>query len=394
MTVYLEIAGRYFGNWTAVEVERSMEHLCGTFKFDYVSDYKEPFPIKRGAPCRVVINGEPVITGYVDRITVAYDASRHLLQVIGRDRTMDVVDSKIDHRIHLIPPITLEQVCQKTLENINATDISVINLAPDIEPFRKEEIVAAHVGRSAFDYIECYARKRQVLVTTDGHGNLVLTKKTKSGASFRLQNEIDNDMNNIKAASVEYDDSKRFNEYSFYSQGNPSADPMLEDSPHQLTARADTFFDTEIRESRTFREICESSTKKEGSQHKIKKRAEWEARIRRAKALKYTATVVGHSSTDQGTPYKPNTIGQVSDVFADIEDELLLTKVTYRLSLDHGSETDLELIPPDAFDDGEGDAGSKKGQDGKGRYAPYDNSVESFKKDLAAERAANAAKIK
>lgn len=345
MSITLEVGGRRYGNWTNVEVTRSMDEVSGTFNFSAASDYKAPFPIPRGQAVKVFVNNTQVLTGYVDRITVNYSAGSHELGIAGRDKTADIVDSKVDHKIEFTAPITLEDVAKQTLSSIGANDIQVINKVSGLEPFVKGELVSAAIGDTAFEFIDQYARKRQVVIATDGYGNLVFTRASTESTNMQLNNVVGGKSNTIKSGTVSYDDSDRFSEYTFYSQGNPAGDRDAEEDSKQLTTRSGSYTDSEVRSSRKYHEIAESSSKEEP----LEARAKWEGQIRKARSFSYQCEVVGHSPTDNGEAYSPNTLVNVRDDFCDVRDELLIVKVVYKLGSNTGSTTSLEMLTKEAY---------------------------------------------
>jgi prophage tail gpP-like protein len=345
MTISLRVGGTDFSIWTDVEITRSMDAASGTFSFTSASDEYNFLPVKAGDPVSVVINNKTVISGFVDRVEVAYDAYNHVIRVSGRDKTSDVIDSKVDHEIEFQAPITLESVAEQVLSNIGASSVKVVSEVGDIPPFVKGELLSASIGQTAFDFIESYARKRQILITTNGKGDLVLTRAKESSTALEFRNIVGGNANNIKSAEVSYDHSRRYSDYKLYSQGNPGGDPYANESSTQLTDRTSTFSDSEVRGSRKYSNLAESSSKEET----LEERVRWEGEIRKAKSFSYKCTVVGFGPSKDGAPYSPNSMARVADDFAGVHRELLITDVTYNLSVREGSTTSLTLIPKEAY---------------------------------------------
>lgn len=381
MSIVLEVGGREYANWTEIEISRSMKDLSGVFSFRAVSDRKIPFPIERMQPVKALINGRPVVTGYVDRIVISYKAGSHSISVEGRDRTCDIIDSKVDHTIEFEAPVTLEEVINKTLSSIGVSDVKVINKAPNLEPFEKGELVSAHIGQGGYEFMDQYAKKRQVVLTSDGNGNIVITRASTTSTPIRFLNKTINPNgteNNILAASVTYDDSDRYNKYNFHTQGNPSGDRDLEDGPEELTTREGYWEDEEVRSSRAYHEVSESANSKD----KVVDRAKWEGMIRKAKSMTYTCTVVGHSPySEGGEPYEPNTLVNVEDDFSDVRLELLLVSVTYTLDVYSGSTTKFELMTREAFN-----LINKKDEQRESKKSSKDSKSKKPKSDYMSDR--------
>lgn len=376
--IQLEVGGALYSNWISVTVERSLETISGAFRFMAIASPEDSFPIPRGQSCRVLINGYPVITGYVDRIDINYGPQEHQIAIEGRDKTCDIVDSHIDSNLSFKAPVTLEEVIKRTLVSIKANDVKVINKVKDLAPFRKEELVAGKIGEKAFEFMDKYARKRQVVLTTDGLGNVVITRASQELSPIVLRNKFDDNFNTIKTAYISYDDTERYNSYVFVTQANHSAEPDMTDTPKKSTNRRYEYLDKKVRPSRRYVAIAEGNSK----ERPLEDRAKWEANIREARSFLYRCTHVGHSPwSETGEPYLPNTLVTVKDDFADIDTQLLLVKVVYSLDLLDGSTTQLELMSREAFlvilSEKNNGKDKKRGTD-TAKYAAYDNSTSKY----------------
>ena len=78
-----------------------------------------------------------------------------------------------------------------------------------------------------------------------------------------------------------------------------------------------------------------------------KRNPEWEANIRRARSLEYTAVVQGHNVG--GTLWKPNVLVPIDDDFSDIQATMLLKSVRFESTLQTGNVTTLTFTYKDAF---------------------------------------------
>lgn len=335
-TITMELNGYNYDTWKSAKIERALDNMVGSFAFEAVSDANEPFPVKRGDSCRISINGTPVITGFVDVIHVEYGAMEHKIAIAGRDKTCDVTDSHIDAGLEFKAPITLEDVIKKVLEQLEIEDMEVINKVEGLEPFKKEELVSGKVGEKAFEFIDKYASKRQVVLTTDGKGNIVIARASEELTELRLQNLISSPFNTIMKASAEFNDHDRFNLYKFTTQANHSAEPDSTEEPKESCKRDAIWYDDQIRKTRKYVAIAEGCAKKT----EIKNRARWEANLREAKSFTYTVTVAELSPhSHDGEPWQPNTLLTVTDEFADIDCELLVIDVKQSISLTGGAQS-------------------------------------------------------
>jgi prophage tail gpP-like protein len=334
--VYLEIDGTRFTGWKRLSVTKSLEKMCGTFSFTASAIAGKPFPIKMRTQCKILIEDVPVINGWIEKIDVQLESDEHEITVSGRDRTNDLVDSQPDPTIEFRPPVTLKQMVEKMLEKLNLTDIQVIDNF-ELKPLK--DIETDSIGTTAFDFLEKYAKKRQVLLTTDGYGNIVFQRSTGSLMQTVLSTERDT-RGEILTSSVTYDDSKRFNLYNASASGNAGSAAIFgkEFAPAEIANQSGQAIDKEIRNSRIY--YFQPDDNQENPE--AENRAAWEANFRKANAMIYKCDVQGFIPTkDSDKIWQPNYLIHVIDEFADINTPLLITEVTYSQSIDEGSKTSL-----------------------------------------------------
>lgn len=346
MTLSLEVNGAIYEGFETIHVERSIEDVAGQFSAQTVFSQNLNFPIKVGSKVRVLSNNIAVFTGFVEVIDINYGATEHTISIQGRDLTCDFNDSQLDGSVEFKAPITLENVIRQTLAKINITNVNIINEAGSIESYGQADIVSSRVGQSAFQFAESYARKRQVFITTDGKGNIVLARNSGISISTGIFNTLsDFSKNNVLGASVKYDQSKRFNVYSCKSQGNTSSLNFSgNDDPNAITAVEGKAVDTGIRNTRVYNFNAESSSDGPDTEN----RAEWEANIRRSRSMVYTVKMQG-DSYDGVNPWQINRLVQVIDDFASINGALLIKSVSFDVSVQSGTVTTLELVNPDGY---------------------------------------------
>lgn len=361
MSIDLFVGGTLLSQFSKMSVDKSLDNFTGSFRFDVVDsdeyniERSDAFPIQVGAECKIFVDGELLISGFIDAISGEYSARSHILHVIGRDKTSDLIDSHVGGGLNFSSNITLMQIIQRTIAHLQIFDLTVENQVPDLKPFTREDLdlIAVKPAKTAFDFIEMYARKRHVLLTTDNNGKIIITRNFDKRLNGALINEFSNPLNNVLSARFNYDNSKRFNKYVMRSQKNPV--PIIEfvnsvnkDASSGVTAedmasQDGTAFDDSIRQGRVFEKISESST----TSAQLKDRATWEGNIRRSRALTYMPTVQGFRINDD--LWQLNTLVQVTDFFAKINVLMLINRVTFNLDLDKGSTTTLELVDKDSY---------------------------------------------
>ncbi len=348
MTLRAVINGISYTDFKEYDISRSVEDVAGQFSITMTTQGNQGI-FQVGDKIIIYVNNTPILTGHIEKKKVGYDHQSHDIQIQGRDNVADLVDSTIGNKIEFKAPVTLEKVIQSVLSDIQMTGVKVVNKASGLKPFLQGEIVSGEIDETIFDFLEKYTRKRQVLMTTDGKGNLILTRAGTTQASTKLVHRVaesGTEDNNILVSDVEYDDSKRFYLYRVHSQGNPSASANLgKTSNSEIVNRLGTANDLDVRHTRILDITAESAT----DTASLKERATWEATVRRARAISYSCTIQGHTITPNGKPWEPNLLVSINDEYALIAASLLIKSVNYILSLDDGNITQLELVHPDSY---------------------------------------------
>jgi len=344
MSLILEVNKVKYEGFLDAYAEISMDTIFGSFSFSATSETGKNFPIRNGSSVKILVNDIPVITGYAERLEVNYDSDRHFIRISGRDKTADLVDSTLYDSLELNTPLSLQRVIQTVLSRLGITDIKVINNAGAIRLFETSELISGSAENNAFEFIERYARKRQVLLSTDGLGNIVLNRASKDLLPIVLQNIAGDNNNNIFSAIVRYDTMNRFNKIKVYSQDNYS---VTEADPNSDSVnRKGISTDNEIRAGRRRAVISEFS----GDDFTNRDRAIWEVNIRRARGFVYEAIIPGFNINETSKDiWTPNKLIKVQDDFCDVSSQLLIRKVKYQLDESNGEITTLTMSPRDAY---------------------------------------------
>ena len=114
-------------------------------------------PFKGGESCRVLVSDEPVLTGFIEVVEVSYDGSDHILNVSGRDKTGDLLDSSLDQFDDIRgDELSLKQVIESVISHLGLS----ITVTDEVNPplFNSaEDIAAPEPGDNAFEFIERYS---------------------------------------------------------------------------------------------------------------------------------------------------------------------------------------------------------------------------------------------
>jgi prophage tail gpP-like protein len=334
--IFLEIEGEQFEGFTNVTVRKSLDELSGAFNFTATSDETADYPINRRAKVKVFVDDTKVIDGIIDRIDINYSDNSHILSISGRDKTSILVDSSIPGSRAFNAPTDLRRVTENILSQLGSS-IKVIENGITLREFKKN--LVANIEDTAFQFLERYARKSNVILTTNFDGNVVITQAGIEKIDTLLLNEKSGEKNNIKSAVISFDDSKRFSKYIVYAQQLDNDDIS---NKSEATVKASAT-DSEALSTKQKNIILES----EGDIDTVQDRANWEANIRRAKSTIVEYEVQGFYH-DEGV-WEINKLIRVVDDFATIDSDMLINTVEFNYSEIGGSITRLGLLPPDAY---------------------------------------------
>lgn len=348
MSLKIEVDGVPFDTYLSFSVSRSMENFSGSFSMTASDADVKGFPIKIGSLVKATINGFPVLTGYVESASPSISSDSHEVTIDGRDVTADIIDSTLDaSSVELTAPVTLEAIIAKVQAAVG-TSLKVINNVPGLAPFGAAELVSCKAGDGAFAFLEKFARKRHVLLNTDGLGNITISRNSKETAPFFVSNRKPNDpRNNVLSSSSSFDNSDRFRDYVVVSQGNLTSAPSFGDEPDNdaiVSVKSSVITDSEIRRGRTMVIVAE----KNSSIEEAITRAKWELNIRKARSRTYSATLDGLVMPGTSEPYPINRLVEVYDDAASIFSTMLV-KSSNLIATKDSAETSLEFANPEAY---------------------------------------------
>jgi prophage tail gpP-like protein len=345
VSLAIEVSGVRYEGFVSAKVEARMDALSRSFEFEATSDKGRPLPIRGGEACRIYADGDLVLTGFVEVVDASGSAEDHAISIKGRDRAADLVDSTLGILSDIRPPIDLKTIIRRVLKHLDL-GLSVVDQASPEKYNEAEDLAAPEPGKPAFEFLEALSRKRQVLLTSNEDGNVVIAKPsgTKTGAS--ILHRVKSNENNVLSYSVSYDATGRFRVYKTLSQLNVV--PLLLAGGVDLGSivsqgETKTVVDSSIRRGRQLVNSSESMF----SAAEGEKRSRWEANVRRARGRVYSATMDGFR--DQfGVLWRPNTRVRVLDDYAGIDGEMLVNSVTYSVS-EQGSTSTLAMVERDAY---------------------------------------------
>jgi prophage tail gpP-like protein len=392
----LRVAGETYSGWKQMQVTRGLEQATSTFELAVserwpLLEEATAWQIKPGDSCEIFLDGDLVLTGYVEKYAPAYSGTSHDISCTGRSKTCDFVDASVMGTDGQYKGLTPGQLARELAQPFGLDVVVQF----DGEPIPDAQI---QQGETCFAMVERLSRLQEILITDDPQGRLVLTRAGAGHCSTVLEQG-----RNILSASAEHNDSQRFSDYIVKGQlpgdrtysdfGETGADPpppfTLADwrglkpgarfaieraagkkktEPKALTQIIASAHDADIRRYRPKLIVAE----KQADTKEAQQRADWEMRRRIANGKKATITVNGWRQED-GRLWLQNENVYVLSRWLDLYEPLLISVVKYTYG-DGGELVELELTLPDAFlPEGkrktkvEKDASGKPAAKGKGK---------------------------
>lgn len=339
--IEIQIGGQRYSGFTSATITRSVTTLASHFTTALTAQQGRAFPVKLGSTAKIFVDGFQVIEGFVESVDVDYDAQSHTIEVGGRDRTADFIDSSVGIVAGLKPGISLEGLIRLTLDSMGLNEIKVISeaAAGSFDEFQ----LAPEIDQTGAEFIEPFTRARSILATTDGKGNIVLTRAGSDAAPGAIRNKIGGKENTVLSGALSLGTIERFSAYTVKSQDVFSR----ETDGFDLDAAIDVVGTATDSEIRTTRRVTIEAEENLITTSDVDDRAKWEANIRRANGTKAEFIVQGHSVN--GVLWAPNQRAAIDDDFLDITATMLIESVTYKLSLSGGSTTRIICVPADSY---------------------------------------------
>ncbi len=339
--VGLRVNGKEYRGWKTAQITRGIESISGSFELSVSERWAtqaEPWPIRQEDECTLVIGSKKVITGWVDRRSPSYNASSHALSVSGRDASAALVDCSANPELGAweFKGVSVLTFCKRICQPFGISVSLQSGLTDEALP-KPPKKLSIDPGDTAVNAIESACRLAALLPVSDGLGGLVLTR---AGAATRATTELVEGQN-ILSASAEFNAAERFHTYKVLGQhkGNNAFNGVSASSVKGTAVDLNV-----LRSTRVLIIRPEGNTTVEHA----KKRAEWEATHRAARAMAVTVTVQGWTQGD-GVLWPINSLVRVRSPKLGVDGDMLITEVTYSASADAGTTTALSLKRPDSF---------------------------------------------
>ena len=314
--------GRKFYNWTEARVVRSIDRIAASFSLSLVarSNDGERIRLFPGDSVVVSIDGVKVVSGYIDELKTQFAAGSHAVSVTGSEVTSDIADCCIESPLEWKDKNMAEiisSICKSFgIKFSNGMDVDVG------KPFKS---FAVEPGTKALDTIAKLCKERGILPVSDGLGNVFLLKPESCRRGPALKQGV-----NLVSVSVDFSLVDRFSKYSVFGTGRKK---VVGEST-----------DADVTRNRPMVIVDSNAIEKE----QVQARADWESKIRKAKSMKFSASVSGWSHSDG--LWVPGVICSLvaPEACVDTPVDLLVSSVEYSWGAS-GQVVNLSLVPPDVY---------------------------------------------
>lgn len=335
MSVKLKISGTIYDGWETASISRGLNCMASSFDLT-VSDRfigsKQNIPLDE--ECQILIDGVPVITGYLDEITPSYSASSHDVTFSGRSRTCDLVDCSAVIDTGQVISGSPKEIIEKVIAPFGIGLVfSSDKPLPPIPDFQVQP------GETAQSIVEKVCKQTGLVYTDDAEGRLIVQSIGTGTSVGRLIHRVKNGQNNnILSGRGKYSTRNIFRDYYVKSQISGSDDVGGED----ITGVEGHAVDRDVNRYRpivlTGEDAMDAAT--------AQTRAEWERSNRRAKGQPFEYTLQGWRN-HTGQLWAPNSYVTIEDDFVRVSGKLIISAV--KLSTGAGTTANLQLSPPDAY---------------------------------------------
>jgi prophage tail gpP-like protein len=338
-SVSLAVDGAEYQGWKSARVTRGIECISGRFDLEASDRWSGqtpagPRPIAKESSCVLYLEGQPMISGYIDGVSMSYGPADHRLSVSGRDRSGSLVDSSAFLGKWEFIGVPLETLVRRICEPFGIP----VTVQSGLKIPRLPTRISIDPGDTAFEAIERACRMCGVLPIAYGEGAIILTRAGSEGTTTALV-----EGQNILAASATFDASRRYRRYIVTGQ-HPGNDEYVGDAT--VRVRGEALDATVRRAERVLVVRAEGSV----TPAQAKLRAQWEAKVRAARGDAVTVRVQGWKQGD-GKLWPVNALVPVESPTLGLrgESEMLITEATFSLDEQGGTTTELRLARPDAF---------------------------------------------
>lgn len=331
------VNGVEYKDWESVYVRCEAAAQFDYFRFSAAE--REPLPkagwtkwqLKPDDACIITLAGQQIINGFIESRQVAYNATAHGIQLIGKAVSVWASKSSVDSEDGNFDGQTFEQVARKVL-NPFGVGIEVVGLL-NPRPFEK---LQCNPGELVWDFLERIARPRGIVLGTNEKGEFVLIGKRPVEQDY-VKNELIEGIN-IKSCQCVIEYPAIFKRYKGRGQA-PASDSNSGTAASEITA--------EVEGTAKHESVIDIPVEQPvPTQEEMKERVLYERQWREGTKINAVITVQGWLA-DGRELWRPRQHVYVNSPMATLNLVMGIQSVTYTQDNQRGTETTLELVLPE-----------------------------------------------
>ncbi|MFA5161143.1 MAG: hypothetical protein WC421_02765 [Elusimicrobiales bacterium] len=217
-SIALNVAGQEIKNFLAYEVDADMYAAAAAFN---VALRNPEIAIDEGETCKLYVNGQLVLNGYVDKPVRATTKTSHSYKLEGRDMMGLLVDRYIT-RYGDIDDASMKTIAENLLSLVPVIDLKTVSYAPGVFPNQQTLHLRPKfdVGQTVFNTLRAHAARHGLLFYCMPDGSFRFdTPKVSGEAKYNIVFRRDGRGNNVESAEVVRDISKRYSSVVIVSAG-------------------------------------------------------------------------------------------------------------------------------------------------------------------------------
>ncbi len=332
-TVTLLVNDQQLQGWQSVRVTADCERVPRAFDIVFTDRYpgQQRVVVKPGDTCQLLIGGDLVVTGYIDRFVPAISKDQHVMRIMGRGKCQDLVDCSAVIKGMQISGASALVLAQGLASPYGVTVRSLGGNGPAIPQFN------VTLGETPYEIVERVARYATLLSYEDENGDLLLAAVGATTMQSGFAEGV-----NVEAAQGIFSMDGRYSDYL------PAI--MSVDSLSDLGSGNTPFPVVKDRGVPRFRQLIVVSEQFQYGQSVAQARAQWEMSRRYGRSQ--VAHVVCDSWRDSsGALWRPNAVVPLLDVPSTYinGDGWIIANVSFIRDDERGTVAELEMMPKEAF---------------------------------------------
>lgn len=377
----ITINDRTFIYFKGLRIIESLDKFGKVFEVNLNVPQEDDFNIEINDVVNIDIDGERLMTGFVESFDCSATPTQRIFNIFGRDIVVDFTDSTLPNVVFKTP-FNIVDALKKLLfkcgfivksqnnkfistQTSQVGKIAIINDFGYIPNFTQEDALQyiKDVNSKSFEFIRNLANQRGIIFGTNPFGDIVIQEIGNETSSTILQC-IKNDnssSNNIIESKVITNFQDRFHKYEYISSssnGEAIKSLFVKDGlnpsksiANDLVVKRASVIDEEVRKNRIFTKYKSGLT-----QSQCENLATWELNVRKARSKIFNYKVLGFRQNLSenlivNPLWKTNQLVYVYDEsqYPIIDDEFLIKTIVYRQDNSVGTICELELVDKLAY---------------------------------------------